>query len=395
MAKLTVRDFDFKDKRVIMRVDFNVPLKEGKVEDDSRIISALETIKYLLDKGVKKLILMSHLGRPKGKVVEELRMGPVAGRLSELLGEEVEKLGDCRGEKVKEAIENTDKRVILLENLRFYPQEEAGDESFAQELASLADIYVNDAFGTAHRAHASTAIIAKFLPSCIGFLMEKEMNYLSKVSQAPQKPFVAILGGAKVSDKIGVVENLLEKVDKILIGGAMAYTFLKSQGIEVGASRVEEDKLELAKDILNKAKEKQAEIFLPLDHLCVEDIEKPQTKKIIQSVDIPEGFKGVDIGPKTIEKYKQVISQAKTVLWNGPLGIFENPEYSQGTREIAEFLAQREALVVVGGGDSASAAKKFGVADKLSWVSTGGGASLEFLEGKELPGISAIPEKTP
>ncbi|MCD6539998.1 MAG: phosphoglycerate kinase [Candidatus Omnitrophica bacterium] len=394
MAKLTVRDFDFKDKRVIMRADFNVPLKEGKVEDDSRIISALETIKYLLDKGVKKLILMSHLGRPKGKVVEELRMGPVAGRLSELLGEEVEKLDDCRGEKVKEAIENTDKRVILLENLRFYPQEEAGDENFAQELASLADIYVNDAFGTAHRPHASTTIIAKFLPSCIGFLMEKEINYLSKVSQASQKPFIAILGGAKVSDKIGVVENLLEKVDKILIGGAMAYTFLKSQGIEVGASRVEEDKLELAKDILEKAKEKKVEILLPLDHLCVEDIEKPQTKKFSQSVDIPQGYKGVDIGPETIEKYKQIISQAKTVLWNGPLGIFENPEYSQGTREIAEFLTQIEALVVVGGGDSASAAKKFGVADKLSWVSTGGGASLEFLEGKELPGISAIPDKT-
>ncbi len=394
MAKLTVKDMDFKDKKVIMRVDFNVPLEGENITDDSRIVLSLETIKYILDKGAKKLILMSHLGRPKGKVVESLRMDPVAKRLSELLSEEVEKLNDCIGEEIKKTIEATDKRVILLENLRFYPQEERGDEDFAKELASLGEIYVNDAFGTAHRAHASTTVVAKFLPSCIGFLMEKEINYLSQIVINPQKPFVAILGGAKVSDKIGLIGNLLDKVDRILIGGAMAYTFLRSQSIEVGASRVEEDKVDLAKEILNKAKDKGVEILLPLDHLCVEDIEKPQTAKITEENFIPSGFIGVDIGPKTIEKYKEALGDAKTVLWNGPLGIFEKEDYSQGTREIALCLSGLKATVVVGGGDSASAAKKFGVKDKLTHVSTGGGASLEFLEGKELPGLAAIPNKS-
>jgi len=391
MAKLTVEDLDFKDKKVIVRVDFNVPLDEqGKITDDVRIKSALPTIKYLLDKQAKKVILMSHLGRPKGKVVESLRMNPVAERLSILLEEEVEKLDDCIGEEVKNKIETADKRVILLENLRFHSEEEKGDEDFAKELASLADIYVNDAFGTAHRAHASTTVIAKLLPSCLGFLMEKEVNYLS-CALLPQKPYVVILGGAKVSDKIEVINNLMEKADKILIGGAMAYTFLKSQGKEVGNSKVEEDKLDLAKSILEKAKQKGVKIVLPVDHLVVDNIDNPSSKKIVE--EISSGFLGVDIGEKTIDLFKEELKEAKTVLWNGPLGIFEKDDYAKGTKEIALYLAQLETTVIVGGGDSVSAAKKFGVVDKLSHVSTGGGASLEFLEGKQLPGITVIPDK--
>ncbi|MFA5270828.1 MAG: phosphoglycerate kinase [Candidatus Omnitrophota bacterium] len=393
MAKLTVKDLEFKGKKVIMRVDFNVPLdkKTGEITDDTRIKEALPTIKYVLEKGASKLILMSHLGRPDGKVVDALRMNPVAKKLSQLLGEDVEKLDDCVGPDVKNKIDATSKRVILLENLRFHAEEEAGDEKFAKGLASLADVYVNDAFGTAHRSHASTTIIAKFLPSCLGFLMEKEVKYLSSALD-PKKPYVVILGGAKVSDKIDVITSLLERADKFLIGGAMAYTFLKSRGEDVGSSRVEADKLDLAKKILEDAQKKGVKIVLPIDHVAVDNIDNPASKKIVTT--ITQGLLGVDVGPKTIELFKKELSDAKTVLWNGPLGIFEKDEYANGTKEIALALSTlKDATVIVGGGDSASAAKKFKVADKLSHVSTGGGASLEFLEGKPLPGIAIIQDK--
>jgi 3-phosphoglycerate kinase len=390
--KKTIKDLNVKNKRVIVRVDFNVPLDDqGNVSDDARISAALETINYILEKNPSKLILMSHLGRPKGKVVSSLRMDPVAKRLSQLLGQEVKKLNDCVGEEVKKEIDSSQTKVFLLENLRFHGQETKGDEAFAKELASLAQVYVNDAFGTAHRAHASTTIIAKYLPSCVGFLIEKELNYLSKVTFTPDKPFVAILGGAKVSDKIAVVENLLKKVDRIIIGGAMAYTFLKSQDKPVGSSLVEEDKLDLAKGILNKAKEAKVEIVLPIDHIVVTSLDEPQTKKEVE--DIPQGYKGVDVGSKSVVLFRDKLKDAKTVLWNGPLGIFEKDDYAKGTKDIALFLAGLDATVVVGGGDSASAAKKFKVKDKLSHTSTGGGASLEFIEGKDLPGIAVIAEK--
>ncbi len=393
MVKVTVKDLDLKGKKVIVRVDYNVPLDEKRnITDDARIKASLETIKYILEQGAKKVILMSHLGRPKGKVVDNLRMDPVAKRLSELLGEEVYKLDDCVGENIRERIEETPSRVVLLENLRFHPEEKEGDENFARQLASLADVYVNDAFGTAHRAHASTTVIAHYLPSAVGFLIEKEIEFLSQALN-PVRPYIVILGGAKVSDKIGVIENLLERADKILIGGAMAYTFLKAKDIEVGNSRIEEDKIPLAKDILDKASQKGVKIILPQDHIVVTSIDAPQSKKVTD-VSIPLGFMGVDIGPKTIEAFKDELKEAKTILWNGPLGIFENPEYAEGTKDIAIYLASLDNVtVIVGGGDSAASAKKFGVAEKFSHVSTGGGASLEFLEGKELPGIAAIPDK--
>ena len=391
MAKVTIKDINLKGKKVIMRVDFNVPLKNGVIKDNARIKAAIPTIKYALDNGAAKIILMSHLGRPDGKVVEDLRLTPVAVELERLLGLPVEKLNDCIGPEIKAQIEKTTKRVILLENLRFHPEEEEGDEKFAKELASLADVYVNDAFGTAHRAHASTTIIARFLPSALGFLMDKEVTALS-CALNPAKPYVVILGGAKVSDKIDVITNLMKKADTILIGGAMAYTFLKARGETTGASRVEADKVSLAKDILSQAERQKVKIILPVDHLAVQNIDKPETKKFTDKLD--NGDIGVDIGPKTVNLFKQELEGAKTVLWNGPVGIFENPHYCEGTKEIALGLADLDnATVIVGGGDSASAAKEFGVANKLYHVSTGGGASLELLEGKALPGIAVIPDK--
>ncbi|UCC95880.1 MAG: phosphoglycerate kinase [Candidatus Omnitrophota bacterium] len=392
MNKKSVKDIAMKDKRIIVRVDFNVPLDgQSRVSDDARIRAALPTLQHILAQQPRKLILMSHLGRPKGKVVEGLRMNPVASRLSQLLGESVEKLDDCVGEQVTNIIESAPARVILLENLRFHPEEEKGDEGFARKLASLADVYVNDAFGTAHRAHASTTIVAKYLPSCVGFLMEKEVTFLSS-ALSPQKPYVVILGGAKVSDKIDIISNLMKAADTLLIGGAMAYTFLKAQGESVGNSKVEEDKLDLAKNILEEAGTHNVQILLPTDHLVVENIDNPDSKKV--TTDIDEGFVGVDIGPRTIDRFKAVLQQAKTVLWNGPVGIFENDDYAKGTEEIALYLGSLQGVtVIVGGGDSAAAAKKFGVVDKLSHVSTGGGASLEFLEGKQLPGIAIIPNQ--
>lgn len=391
MNKLTIKDIDVKGKKVFIRVDFNVPQDEkGAITDDTRIKAALPTIQYILEKGASKIILASHLGRPKG-VDQKFKMDPVAAALEILIKKKVVKLNDCVGEEIKKAIDRSSEKVFLLENLRFHPEEEKGDEKFAKDLASLADIYVNDAFGTSHRAHASVHGIAKFLKAASGFLLEKEIDFLSKVTYNPQKPFVAILGGSKVSDKIAVVDNLIEKCDKILIGGAMAYTFLKVKGENVGASRVENDKLDVAKEILAKAEKKKIKIVLPVDHCVVTSIDDAASKKTVKT--IPEGMMGVDIGPETIRLFKDQLKDAKTVLWNGPLGIFENDAYAAGTKEIALYLATIKAIVVVGGGDTASAANKFKVSEKLAHVSTGGGASLEFMEGKGLPGVDVLTNK--
>jgi len=393
MDKKTIRDIDFKNKTVIMRADFNVPLDEElNITDDTRIKAALPTIKYILDNGVKKLILMSHLGRPDGQVKDELRLNPVAKRLQELLGESVEKLDDCVGKDIKQQIASSKIHLILLENLRFHSAEEENEQDFAKELASLAEIYVNDAFGTAHRAHASTEGIAHFLPAVAGFLLEKEINYLGKTLEKPRKPFVVILGGAKVSDKIGVIDNLINKTNKIIIGGGMAYTFLKSQGKEIGKSKLEKDKIDIAKEILEKAAEKKVEIQLPVDNICVNDIKAYMEIKTVGE-EIPQDLIAVDIGPKTIEKFKATLADAKTIVWNGPMGIFEVDKFAVGSKEIAKFISSLDATTIIGGGDTAAAVAKFGLEDKMTHISTGGGASLEFLEGKALPGIVALQDK--
>lgn len=393
MRKKTVKDIDFKDKTVIMRVDFNVPLDEDlKITDDTRIKAALPTIKYILGQDVKKLILMSHLGRPNGKVRPEFSLVPVAKRLEELLGEPVEKLNDCIGDQIKNKLAASDKKVILLENLRFHKEEEGNDPNFAKELASLAEIYVNDAFGCAHRAHASTEGITKYIPSVAGFLLEKEINYLGSALQKPARPLVVILGGAKVSDKIGVIKNLLKKADKIVIGGGMAYTFLKAQGKEIGKSKLEADKIDIAKDILKKAQEDNVQILLPIDNVCVKEIEE-DTKISVTGESIPDDLIAVDIGSKTIETFKKSLFDAKTIVWNGPMGIFEMDKFDNGTKKIAEFISNLDATTIIGGGDTAAAVAKFGLEDKMTHISTGGGASLEFLEGKQLPGIVALLDK--
>lgn len=388
MDKLTIRDIDLKGKRVLVRVDFNVPLAEGKVADDTRIRAALPTINYIREKG-GKVILVTHLGRPKG-VTESLRLDPVAQRLQEL-GVPVKKLDDCIGEEVKKVVsEMKEGDVILLENVRFYPEEEKNDPNFAQELASLADIYVNDAFGTAHRAHASTEGVARILPAVAGFLMEKEITFFSRVLKSPERPFIAVLGGAKVSDKIGVIKNLLDKVDTILIGGGMAYTFLKSLGYEVGQSICEIDKISLAKELLNLAKEKKVELVLPVDVVVADRFAPDANTKVVPVSQIPPDWQGLDIGPETRRLFSEKISQAKTIVWNGPLGVFEMPAFSEGTRAVGTAIANTEALKVVGGGETAEVVEKFGLADKMTHVSTGGGASLEFLEGKILPGVAIL-----
>lgn len=392
MNKVTVKDLDLNDKVVIMRADFNVPLDDTlAITDEARVLGALPTIKYILDNGAKKLILMSHMGRPKGEVVDKLRLDPVAKCLEKHLGLDVLKLNDCVGDEVKKAIEETDAKVVLLENLRFYKEETKGDEDFAKQLADLADVYVNDAFGTAHRAHASTTIIAKYLPACVGFLIGKELDYLGKVATSPEKPFAAILGGAKVSDKILVIEKLMEKCDILVIGGGMAYTFKKALGQTIGDSLLEEDRIELAKELMAKAEEKGIKLVLPVDNVCAQEFGSTDTK--VFEMNIADGWEGLDIGPKSIELFKDVLKEAKTVLWNGPVGVFEQAPYEAGTKALTLFLADCDADVIVGGGDSAAAAKKYNVLDKLAHVSTGGGASLELLEGKELPGIAIIPEK--
>jgi phosphoglycerate kinase len=393
MNKKTVKDIDVKNKRVIVRVDFNVPLDEKlNITDDSRIKGALSTIQYLVDNNAK-VLLMSHLGRPKGKVKDEMRLTPVAKRLSELLGQDVKKLDDCIGDDVEKTISTMkSKDVILLENLRFHPEEEKNDTGFAKKLASFADIFVNDAFGTCHRAHASTEGITKYLPSVAGFLVSKEIEYFEKATKNPDKPYVAILGGAKVSDKIDVITNLTEKVDAILIGGAMAYTFLKSEGVNIGNSKLESDKIDLAKEILQSAKSKNIRIILPSDHVIADKIDASAQKETVDK-EIPEGKIGLDIGPKTVREFEDVLKSAKTVVWNGPVGFFELKPFSKGTEEIARFLAGSNATTIIGGGDTAAAVNELSLGKKMSHISTGGGASLEYLEGKTLPGIAALNDK--
>lgn len=393
MNKKTIKDIDIKGKRVLIRVDFNVPLDKGKVADDTRIVGALSTIRYAAEKGAK-VILMSHLGRPDGKVKEELRLTPVSVRLSELLGKKVAQAKDCIGEEVKSQVNSMKSGdVLLLENLRFHKEEEENDPKFAKELASLGDVFVNDAFGTAHRAHASTEGVTKYLPSVAGFLIEKEIEYLGNALNNPKRPFVAILGGAKVSDKIGVISNLWGKVDKILIGGAMAYTFMKALGQKTGASKVESDKVDVAKNILEEAKLRKVALLLPVDHIIADKFDKDAKTEITDGVDIKDGWLGLDIGPKTVKLFSDALVGAKTVVWNGPMGVFEMDKFDKGSRGVAEAVIKSKAVSIIGGGDTASAIAKFNLTDKMSHISTGGGASLEFMEGKVLPGIAALQEK--
>ena len=392
MKKLSIKDLDLKGKRVLMRVDFNVPLADGKVADDTRITAALPSIKYVLDKG-GSVILMSHLGRPKKGPQDDLRLDPVAKRLQELLAKPVKKLSDCIGPEVEAACAKMKPGdVILLENLRFYPQEEAGDEEFAKKLAKLGDVYVMDAFGTAHRAHASTAVICKFVKqSAAGFLMEKEIEYLGRAVANPEKPYVAILGGAKVSDKILVIENLLKKVNALIIGGGMAYTFLKAKGEPVGNSKLEADRVDTAKQIIEKAKAAKVDVLLPVDHVVADKFDAAAKTQVVEK--IPDGWMALDIGPKTIELFSKKLKEARTVVWNGPLGVFEMAPFAKGTLAVAKVLAASKATTIIGGGDTAAAVNQFGLGDKMSHISTGGGASLEFLEGKELPGVAALSNK--
>ncbi|MBI2658239.1 phosphoglycerate kinase [Candidatus Woesearchaeota archaeon] len=385
----TLKDLDVSGKRVLVRVDFNVPLdkKTNDVADDKRIRESLPTINYLIENHAK-IILCSHLGRPDGKVVESLKMDKVAERLGRLLNKKIKKLDDCVGEEVKKEImrmKETD--VILLENLRFHPEEEANDENFSKQLADLADLYVNDAFGTCHRAHASTYGAAKYLKSAAGFLVEKEIRIMGKAMESPERPFVGILGGVKISDKIKVIENLLSKVDFLLLGGAMIFTFYKAQGKNIGASKFDEHGIDLAKKLLQNKK-----IILPVDIVIADKFEANAESKITDVDGMPDDWLGLDIGPRTIENYKKILKNAKTVVWNGPMGVFEFDKFANGTRETAKFLSALNATVIIGGGDSAAAVEKFGYAGKLTHVSTGGGASLEFFEGKKLPGIAALEE---
>ena len=394
ISKKSIRDGDFSGKRVIMRVDFNVPLdKEGNITDDTRIRAALPSIEHVLGQN-GKLILMSHLGRPKGQVKEELRLTPVGERLSELLGRDVINTKDCVGEETAKIISGMQPGdVVLLENFRFHEEEEGNDSEFAKTLAGYADIYVNDAFGTAHRAHASTEGIAHFLPALAGFLMEKEINFLGKLLYGPEQPYIAVIGGAKVSTKIGVLEKLLEKVNVLLIGGAMCYTFLKAKGFEVGKSLVETEKVNLAFELIKKADEKNVKLILPADHLVADRVEEDARVRTVDTNAMPADMIGVDIGPKTVRQYKREIKQAKTVLWNGPMGVFEIDKFARGTDQIAKAMASSRGTTVVGGGDSVAAVNKLKLAEKMDHVSTGGGASLEFLEGKELPGIRALTDR--
>jgi phosphoglycerate kinase len=393
MSKLTIRDIQLKGKTVLVRVDFNVPEDEQlNITDDARIRASLPTIKYILDNGAKRVVLMSHLGRPKGKVDDKYRLNSVASRLGELLGQPVKKLDDCIGDEIKQAVEAAAEKVILLENLRFHPQEEKNDSGFAGQLASLGEIFVNDAFGTAHRAHASTEGITHFLKSAAGFLLEKEIEYLGNALKNPRHPFVVMLGGAKVSDKIGVIDNLLPQCDCLLIGGGMAYTFLFAKGLNIGNSKLEKDKLDLARAILNRASEAGKEIVLPLDNLVVDRIDANIKGEIVVG-DVPEGKIAVDIGTKTIGLFKEKLKGVNTVVWNGPLGIFEIDAYAAGTKQVAQFLASLQAVTIIGGGDTAAAVTKFGLEDRMTHISTGGGASLEFMEGKTLPGIAALTDK--
>jgi phosphoglycerate kinase len=393
MKKMTIRDVDLNGKTVIMRVDFNVPVENGKVTDDTRIVAALPTIKYAVEHNAK-VILLSHLGRPKG-VELKYSMKPVAEHLKQISGLNVIFVLHVVGEEVEKAVkEAKPKDVIVLENTRFHPGEEKNDMELAKAWAELADIHVNDAFGTAHRAHASNVGIASFIPSVAGFLMEKEIEFLSKVTYEPDHPYVVVLGGAKVSDKIGVITNLMNKADKILIGGAMMFTFLKAQGLNVGSSLVENDKLDLAKQILEQASQKKVKMVLPVDCVIAQKIEPNVEKKVVDLKDgILEGWMGLDIGPKTVQLFEKELEDAKTVVWNGPMGVFEIDDFAEGTKKVALAISKVKGTTVVGGGDTAAAVAKFNLESAYSHVSTGGGASLEFLEGRELPGIKSIADK--
>ncbi|MBD1383530.1 phosphoglycerate kinase [Metabacillus arenae] len=394
MHKKSVKDIEVKGKVVFCRVDFNVPMKDGNVTDDTRIRAALPTIQYLVEQGAK-VLLASHLGRPKGQVVEDLRLNAVAERLQELLGKKVVKTDEAYGEAVKAEVKKLGEGdVLLLENVRFYPGEEKNDAELAKNFAELADVYVNDAFGAAHRAHASTAGIAEHLPAVAGFLMEKELEVLGKALSDPDRPFTAIIGGAKVKDKIGVIDNLLDKVDNLIIGGGLAYTFIKAQGHEVGKSLLEEDKIELAKTFIEKAKEKGVNFYMPVDVVVADDFSNDANTQVVSVENIPSDWEGLDTGPKSRETYADVIKKSKLVIWNGPMGVFELESFANGTKAVAEALAEAaDTYSVIGGGDSAAAVEKFGLAKKMSHISTGGGASLEFMEGKELPGVTALNDK--
>lgn len=396
LNKKSIQDVDVKGKRVIMRVDFNVPLDEnGKITDETRIVAAIPTIQYLIEQGAK-LILISHLGRPKGKVNKKYSLEPVAQNLADQLGQEVTFATDDMvvGESARKAVSNMkDGEVVLLENVRFRKEETKNGEEFAKELASLADIFVNDAFGTAHRAHASTVGIAKFLPAYAGLLIEKELRIMGGALENPERPFVAILGGAKVSDKIGVINHLLEKVDSLIIGGGMSYTFLRAQGYEVGTSLLEEDKIDLAKELLHKAQDKGVELLLPVDVVVAKELKADAEHKTVSSHEISSDLMGLDIGEKSVESFSKVIENANTIVWNGPMGVFEIPAFARGTEAIAKALADSHATTIIGGGDSAAAVKKLGYGEQMTHISTGGGASLELLEGKELPGISVLEDK--
>lgn len=395
MKKLSIDNVDLKGKRVLVRVDFNVPLNDDlQITDDRRITAALPTINKIIKDG-GKAILMSHLGRPKGQAKPEFSLKPVATRLGELVDANVKFASDCIGEQVKAIIDKMEEgEVVLLENLRFHSQEEKNDPDFAKELAQLGDVYINDAFGSAHRAHASTEGVTKHIDTCAaGYLMQKELDYLGKAIADPKRPFTAILGGAKISGKIDVIENLLPKVDTLIIGGGMAYTFYKAQGQEIGTSLLEEDKIDLAKEILKKAESSKAKLLLPVDTVVASEFKNDSPAETVEYGNIPADKMGLDIGEKTIELFTKVIKESKTVVWNGPMGVFEFENFAKGTNAIAKSLAdatENGAVTVIGGGDSASAIKKFGLSEKVSHVSTGGGASLEFLEGKELPGVAAL-----
>ena len=392
----TIDQLDLAGKRVFIRVDFNVPLDEkGRVADDARIRGALPTIQYAVGKKAK-VILASHLGRPKGDPSdkEKFSLEPAAVRLSQLLGQDVILADDCVGDAVKKLVRDLkDGQVLLLENLRFHPEEEKNDEAFAKELAGLCDVWVNDAFGTAHRAHASTAGMARFVKEkAAGFLIQKEVEYLGRALAAPKRPFVALLGGAKVSDKIKVIENLLAKADAVCIGGAMAYTFLEAQGVPVGRSRVEKDKVELARSLLEKARARKVDFLLPVDHVCGAEPKETAKREVTPGREIPEGLMGLDSGPKTLDAYRQRVLAAGTVFWNGPMGLFEQKPWAEGTLGIARAMAESQATTVGGGGDSAAAVEEAGLVDRMKHVSTGGGASLEFIEGRELPGVKILEE---
>ena len=394
LNKKTIEDIDVSGKKVLVRCDFNVPLDADKnITDENRIVGALPTIKYLIDKGAK-VILCSHLGRPKGEFNEKYSLKPVAKRLSEVLGQEVKMADDVIGESAKKLASSLkDGEVMLLENVRFHKEEEKNDKAFAKELASMAEIYVNDAFGTAHRAHASTEGVANYLPAVCGYLIKKEIEIMGKALADPARPFVTILGGTKVSDKIGVINNLIDKVDDLVIGGGMAYTFIKAKGGDIGQSICEDDKLDLAKELMKKADEKGVKILLPIDNVAAKEFSNDAESMVVDAGKIPAGYQGLDIGPETIQYFKETLEKAKTIIWNGPMGVFEMPNFANGTKAVAEIVANADAVTIIGGGDSAAAVEQLGFADKMTHISTGGGASLEFLEGIVLPGIAALNDK--